>query len=787
MKKIILFSIFLAAAIASATAAHLFPATGRVVDDEGKAVEFATVVLLRGEEQVVGMATDEGGRFRLDVPSGEYTLSVQYLGYDPVRRTVRVEERNDLGDIVLRNAATAIEGVVVKAQLIRREADRFIVDVANAPSAIGKDGIELLERAPGVWIDKDKISINGKTGSKVWINDRELRMEPEQLISYLRSLRAEQIQKIEVVPLAGADQDASASSGIIRITLKKRRENGVEGSLSIRTDQGRLSNTYSPGGNVSYHVGRLDVNASAWSWLGKTTILTDENTRYTASDKTLRAASEMIEHDYTGGGTLGAIYELSDRHSLGAEFSYYHGSEETGNSSRTDLEAETALTSLSRYDGYNLANGYEGTANYIWKIDTLGSTLKVLGDLAYRRTRIGNDNLSRLMEQQRVRDSLYRDNTLSSFTIAALTLALEKKFSPRWTLKAGAKYTFNDMRNDALYEFRQDDAWQRNDNQSFRIDYTEHIGAAYGIVSASLGRVSLVAGLRGEYTYTQGKTGDVSQRYFSLFPNANLSWALSKDGAYALVAQYARTISRPNFWHLTPRRMQLSDYTYQIGNPGLDPSYKHDVSLTMVMGHKYTLTGGVLFQTGEIEQVMQPDPQNPDLLCVAWVNFDSTRSYYLTANLPFQLTPWWQLNLSGNYIRQGRRPNVHAAETFQNVLYAGGSTTFTLPLNFFIDLSYRYQSRIEFGNCWVEPMHFLHAGVKKRFGERFTLSVEGRNLTGRPQHVGATGDGFVRLVDMAQPWSGRQLRIGLTYNFKSGKAFKRKTVEAGSAGEKSRM
>ena len=146
-------------------------------------MEYATVVLLKGSDQVAGMATDDTGRFVLKVPSGEYTLSVQYLGFDPVVRQVRVEENNDLGEIVMKSSATRIEGVVVKAQLIRREADRFVVDVANAPAAIGKDGIELLERAPGVWIDDEKISINGKSGSKVYVNDRELRMEPEQLLT----------------------------------------------------------------------------------------------------------------------------------------------------------------------------------------------------------------------------------------------------------------------------------------------------------------------------------------------------------------------------------------------------------------------------------------------------------------------------------------------------------------------------------------------------------------------------------------------------------------------------
>ena len=147
---------------------------------------------------------------------------------------------------------------------MRREADRFVVDVANAPAAIGKDGIELLERAPGVWIDGEKISINGKSGSKVYVNDRELRMEPEQLLTYLRSLRAEEIQKIEVVPTSGADYDADSAGGIIRITLKKRRENGVNGSVAFNTTQGEIVHRYNPSANINLHSGRVDFYASAW-------------------------------------------------------------------------------------------------------------------------------------------------------------------------------------------------------------------------------------------------------------------------------------------------------------------------------------------------------------------------------------------------------------------------------------------------------------------------------------------------------------------------------------------
>lgn len=631
MKKLILLILLLAMAAANAIAARMYPAGGRVVDEQGQAVEYATVVLLRGGEQVAGMATDDAGRFELKVPTGEYTLSIQYLGFAPVLRQVRVEADNDLGDIVLKSSSTQIEGVVVKAQLIRREADRFVVDVANAPAAIGKDGIELLERAPGVWVDDEKISINGKSGSKVYVNDRELRMEPAQLLTYLRSLRADDIQKIEVVPTTGADYDADSLGGIIRITLRKRRENGMEGSLSVDSRLGRWVRSVNPRARVNYHSGRLDLYGLAWFNLETDEFESDENTRYTSGSNSLEAHSEKFERDRNFGASFGSVYEINSRQSVGAEFEYWRNREKGPNDSYTDFTAAEGMTR------------------------------------------------------------------------------------------------------------------------------------------------------------TEGKGHGIAQNYFSLFPNANVSYTLTKDGAYSLIAQYARTIERPRFWTLNPQRYQISDYTYQTGNPKLDPAYKHDASLTLVLKHKYTLTGGIVVQTGEIQQTMRPDADDPKRLCIAWVNYDTTKSYYVSANAPCQFAKWWTMNLNATYIRQGQRVDQHTPEKHYNLYFANASTTFTLPAKFYIDLSYRLQGRMDFGNCWVEPMHFLNAGIKKRFGDKFTAACSVRNLIDRPQHVGARGEGFVRRVDVSQQWNCREFRISLSYNFKSGKAFKRRAVEAGSADEKSRL
>ena len=291
------------------------------------------------------MATDAEGRFALKAAPGEYTLLIQYLGFDPVKKPVRVEQENHLGDFVMRTSATGIESVEVKARLVRREADRFVVDVANAPAAIGKDGIELLERAPGVWIDGEKISINGKSGSKVYVNDR-----------------AEEIQKIEVVPTSGADYDADSAGGIIRITLKKRRENGVNGSVAFNTTQGEIVHRYNPSANINLHSGRVDFYASAWGSFGKDETTTGEQTRYEAADKELNAHSSMKGRNRSLGASAGAVVEIDGRNSVGAEFEYWRNRNGEPNDTYTDFRnAGTVTRTDSHFDKLDIRNNYSAT------------------------------------------------------------------------------------------------------------------------------------------------------------------------------------------------------------------------------------------------------------------------------------------------------------------------------------------------------------------------------------------------------------------------------------------
>lgn len=134
---------------AEALAAKQSPVTGTVEDEKGEPVAYATVVAMKENVQIAGTTTDEKGAFRLNVTDGEYDIIVEFLGYEPINRHVSINGTSNLGIFSMKSSSVEIEGVEVKAQIIRREADRFVVDVANMPSSIGKDGVELLEASPG--------------------------------------------------------------------------------------------------------------------------------------------------------------------------------------------------------------------------------------------------------------------------------------------------------------------------------------------------------------------------------------------------------------------------------------------------------------------------------------------------------------------------------------------------------------------------------------------------------------------------------------------------------------
>ena len=787
MKKIFLCALMSLLCASAAMAAD--GVRGRVINQKSEPVSYATVVAMVGDWQHAGTTTDEKGEFVMRVADGEYRLVVEFVGYKSHEQTIKVEKGGcNVGDVVLSEAATDIGEVVVKATMIRREADRYVVDVANSDAALGKDGVDLLRQSPGVWVKDDGLSINGASGTKVYINERELRMSGEELISYLRNIKAEDIAKIEIVPQTGADYDANSSGGIIKITLRRRLDNGVMGNVSMNTSHSDLGSDISPSASINAHLGRFDLSASGGYYQSRTEMESSERTQYSSPDALMSAESKDVTDQTQPWTTISAVAEVNPRHTLGASYSYWNKGDGNTTLSTTQYAASSYMRlSESEYRGSDKKDSHSALFNYIFKSDTLGSTLKFIADYTARDGEARVDKHTLITEQGAPTDSLYYDRTGSSFRVATAQLARERIFSPKFVLKYGAKYTYNQINSDANYRYRLGQEWVPSIVDDYNVNYTENIAAAYAVASMRFGRLSSVLGLRGEYTNAEGKAGSVSQNYFSLFPNANVSYALDKMGKHSLVAQYSRTISRPSFWNLTPNRIQISDYTYQTGNPLLNPSFNDTFSLTGVVNYKYSVTFVASIQRDAIQQMIVSDPIDNRMMNLTVENLPKLNTYILNASLPLTLTKWWDWNINASGLLWEQQLTSGAPITHQWVAQCNTMMNFKLPKKFFIELSYFAMTDVKVSNATLKANHNLSAALKKRIKDSWTLSCEFVNIVSPVQDMVFEQDGFERMMRARQFGNDFRVRFAASWNFKSGKQFNAKSVESGSKEESSRM
>lgn len=777
-------------AMIGSAAAQSATVTGRVVDAEGSPVAYATVVLLKNGLQASGGSTDDQGAFRLKTSAGQYDIKVQFIGYKSVESTIDIDGDTDAGTFTLEVDQTRIDDVVVTAQLIKREADRFVVDVANSPVAIGKNAEELLKTAPGVWINDEKISINGNSGSKVYINDREVHMDDTQLMAYLRTLTADDIQKIEIVPQTGADYDASSSGGIIKLTLRRRTQSGLMGTAAAYGRTGSALTSISPSLSLDYNHNRLNLYASGWYSYNNSDDKVVEHTSYTSGQASIDGSSLSDSKYNSAGGRIGTVYEFNPRHSIGAEVNYWYNRNPSTTTSLTEYMTQQLTTgNTSLYDNRADSRQVTATFNYIWRVDDSGSVMKLLADYTDQKSNGDNNYFNRASSPLGVKDSTYTAAIDSHYRLGTATLSFDKVFSPRFVLKTGLKYTLNSTSNIVDYNgLTATGEWIHDDDSSFDIGYTEHIGAAYAIASANLGRVSLVAGLRGEYTHSLSKDRLVKQDYFDLFPNANISYSLTPDGSYSLIAQYSRTIARPSFWHLTPTISKISEYMYQTGNPDLKASYNNSVSLTAVLKYKYTISLGASFVKNSMQQTTVVDTENPNLLVLIPLNFPTLDNYYLNVNLPFQFTPWWSFNLNATGVYLGQQITESSpVERYFMGMY-NGQMSFTLPKGFIVELSGYMLHGMVSGNVHLDSMGDMNTSVKKRlFNNKLTLSAGVNNILGNHNKGSIREAEFRRDMNIINGWSCRQFTFSVTYNFNAGKQFKARSVESGSAEDRGRL
>ena len=139
-------------------------------------------------------------------------------------------------DSVKTNSKTLQEvNITARPPLVRMEQGKMIVDVAASVTNVGANVLEVLEKSPGVTVDRNGgIALQGKTGVVVLIDDKPTYLSGADLNNLLSSMNSAQVAQIELITSPGARYDASGNAGVINIKTKKTKEKGFNGILQSR-------------------------------------------------------------------------------------------------------------------------------------------------------------------------------------------------------------------------------------------------------------------------------------------------------------------------------------------------------------------------------------------------------------------------------------------------------------------------------------------------------------------------------------------------------------------------
>ena len=224
---------------------------------------------------VKGGISNMDGVFEInEVPQGAFLLRVSAIGYENYTMPFKVTNHTDLGVIRVNPGVTSLGEVTVAAErpLYAMEGEKMVYNVSEDPSIQTGTTEDALQNAPGVEVDVEgNITLRGVSSVEIWINDRPSKLTEENLKTYLQTLPANAIARIETITNPSAKYATEAESVINIVTSAHIKSNqfisfGVNGSsqpfvspwISYMWKKERLSINVFASGRYSKRINTVD-------------------------------------------------------------------------------------------------------------------------------------------------------------------------------------------------------------------------------------------------------------------------------------------------------------------------------------------------------------------------------------------------------------------------------------------------------------------------------------------------------------------------------------------------
>jgi hypothetical protein len=717
---------------------------GHVVDEEKRPIPVAGVFLKTLPDSTVLKAdiTNEYGSFNIASAFPGMLLEIKSVGYKPWVMIIgdSVKQNIIIPEIVLTPSQTLNSITVIASKpLIEHKLDRMILNVGSSILNIGNDVYDLLKNAPGVTAsDNNGISIAGKSTVSLMINDKLQPFNGAELIALLRSIPAENVDRIEIITTPPARYDAQGNAGLINIVTKKASSAGFSGNISASYQQ-RFRNSEKISENLNYRNGKVSIYSN-----GNSNYFNFQSVQETVIPFETQIQSQVlnqVNNPFYNRYAVGIDVNLTSRAIIGATYTLSRFKRQTNqlyNATVTGISTgaiDSVLRTITDEKEKNSQNSIN--LNYEWHIDTGKKQLNIDADYYIKHEDISRyfTTLS-FLQNGELRYLPLNNLTAGVEGIKVKSLKVDFVFPlSAMEISIGSKISAIASNSDNRFAIKVSNYYEENPDRTILFDYTENVQAGYVSLKKDLGKWKYQTGLRAEITHvtgiSNGSNSSFTSQYLKFFPTAFLQYQFKFDNILSI--NYSKRIERPTFSELSPFLTYGVGGSYDTGNPLLQPSFYNNLEIRWSLKSKYIFAAYAGLEDNTKARVSYID-NAMNTFYFTNENIGRQINYGISATVIYNQLQWWECNiyLQGYYNRIISAPhNIPAYLNGITAFHSRVNNVFVInkPKTLSAEVGFQYFSPSQYNLTIQNEYYILDVGLKFiLFDKRFVLGFNGTDI-----------------------------------------------------------
>lgn len=754
--------------------------TGQVLDKaSNEFIPYATVVVVSNSTNIVlsGATTDDAGNFKLTSDSNNVFIRVSFIGYTElmIRDFDQNQQSINLGKLQLVSSVQDVGEVEVSGEKSTMvfKLDKRVFHVGKDISSTGVGALEVLNNVPSVSVDiEGNIQLRGNTGVQILINGKPSVLSDDPS-NALGTITADMIESIEVITNPSAKYDASGTSGIINIILKKNEKKGFNGSISLNTG---WPHNHSIGGSINYRTKKLNLFTQFGAGYRSLPSYNKSENRSLKDSSTVMGEGDAYRNENFYNITLGTDYYLNALNTitLSGNFAYeieqqpsetdiylYNGQNELISQYKR-TEVTSALNPKYQYD-FQYIKQFKNHKEHTLQFNTLGRFF-------------GKDQSSEFKNTYALgTEEFGNQNTATSFFQFDQTYQVDyvNPLSKVWSLESGAMYEINNVGNDFQVSSQEGGIFVLDSNFTNNFEFNQKVLAAYSTAAYERKKWGLKLGLRIENTDLKTlltNTDEVNERNFiNFFPTLHSSYKVSDKMQFQL--GYSRRIFRPRLWDLNPFFNIRNNYSIRTGNPNLLPEFADSYELTGIFYIKKLILNASLYYLYTTEVKERISYAEDNVIITRPENIGVNHKIGGELNWKYVLNKWFTTNGDFNYGYFNRIGSFESQNfDFQGNQWSSKMTAkFKLKYDIDFEITGNHQSAYKTIQGEVSGFSYADVGIRKKIWKKKAVI----NLAVRDIFASRIRENLVN-QDAFSSYSfsqrGRFITLGFSYSFGKGEA-----------------